>query len=167
MTVTFILLNTLIFVIVCDFSDFFTLHYLTQVTAASFLKFMLLIFQDAIHFFLQKPQFSFQFCHYFFLIFKNFLLEYSCFTMYSKMNQPYINTHCLPFGLLSPPGHHSALTRAPCAIQQILISSLFYTQYQWCMCVDPNLTIPPIFSSPLGIHTFVLYICVSVSALQV
>ena len=51
MTVTFILLNTLIFVIVCDFSDFFTLHYLTQVTAASFLKFMLLIFQDAILFF--------------------------------------------------------------------------------------------------------------------
>ena len=31
---------------------------------------------------------------------------------------------------------------------------------------NPNLPIPPTPSFPLGIHTFVLYICVSVSALQ-
>ena len=57
-------------------------------------------------------------------------------------------------------------------IQQVLITYLFYT-YQ-CIHVNPNLLIhpttttpptPPPFS-PLGVHMFVLYICVSISALQ-
>ena len=55
-------------------------------------------------------------------------------------------------------------------IQQVLISHQFYTQQ--CIHVNPNLPIdhttiptpPPL--SPLGVHTFVLYICVSISALQ-
>ena len=55
-------------------------------------------------------------------------------------------------------------------IQQVLISYLFYT-YQ-CIYVNPNLpvhhtttTTPPLLSL-LDVHTFVLYICVSISALQ-
>ena len=32
--------------------------------------------------------------------------------------------------------------------------------------VNPNLPTPPTLSFPLGIHTSVLYICVSISALQ-
>ena len=51
-----------------------------------------------------------------------------------------------------------------------LISHPFYTHQ--CIHVNPNLpihhtttsTLPP--PSPLGVHTFVLYICVSISALQ-
>ena len=53
-------------------------------------------------------------------------------------------------------------------IQQVLISYLFYTHQ--CIHVNPNLPIqhppPPPPLSPLGVHTFVLCICVSISALQ-
>ena len=55
-------------------------------------------------------------------------------------------------------------------IQQVLISRPFYTHQ--CIHVNPNLPIhpttthPPPRLSPLGVHTFVLYICVSISALQ-
>ena len=41
------------------------------------------------------------------------------------------------------------------------------TKYQKCICVNPNL---PNLQTPqflLGRHTFVLYICVSISALQI
>ena len=55
-------------------------------------------------------------------------------------------------------------------LQQVLISHPFYTHQ--CIHVNPNRPIqhttiptPPRFS-PLGVHTFVLYICVSTSALQ-
>ena len=55
-------------------------------------------------------------------------------------------------------------------IQQVLISHQFYTHQ--CVHVNPNrpiqhTTIPtPPQLSPLGVHMFVLYICVSVSALK-
>ena len=54
--------------------------------------------------------------------------------------------------------------------QQVLISHQFYTHQ--CIHVSPNLPIhhtptpTPLPLSPLGVHTFVLYICVSISALQ-
>ena len=82
------------------------------------------------------------------------LLEYSCFTMlcqclpHSKMNQPSIYIHPVPFGLLSHSGHHDALSGVPWAIRYILISSLFYMQYQQCTRVHPNLSIPPTPSFP-------------------
>ena len=41
------------------------------------------------------------------------------------------------FGFLSHLGHQSALSRVPCATQQVLISYLFYTQYQQCIYVNP------------------------------
>ena len=55
-------------------------------------------------------------------------------------------------------------------IQQVLISHQFYTHQ--CIHVNPNCpihhtttpTAPQL--SPLGVHTFVFYICVSISALQ-
>ena len=55
-------------------------------------------------------------------------------------------------------------------IQQVLISYPFYTHQ--CIHVNPNLpthhttTPTPPWLSPLGVHTFVLYICASISALQ-
>ena len=55
-------------------------------------------------------------------------------------------------------------------IQQVLISYQFYTHQ--CIHVNPNrpiqhTTIPtPLQLSPLGVHAFVLYICVSISALK-
>ena len=53
------------------------------------------------------------------------------------------------FGFPSHLGHHRALSRVLCAIQQVLIRYLFYTQYQQCICVNPHLPIPPTPVSPL------------------
>ena len=47
--------------------------------------------------------------------------------LYSKVNQPYIHIYSL-FGFPSHLGHRRALSRAPCAVQQVLISYLFDTQ---------------------------------------
>ena len=82
------------------------------------------------------------------------------------MNRPYIYIRPLSLGLSPHPGHHSALSRAPCAIWQVLISRLVYRYCRWCMYVDPNLSVLPTPSFPLVIHKFILYICISLSALQ-
>ena len=78
------------------------------------------------------------------------------FLLYSKMNQLCIYIYPLFFGLPSHLGHHRALSRIPCAIQYILISYLFYTQYQQCICVNPNLPIPP---TPTPFPPWYPYIC--------
>ena len=88
------------------------------------------------------------------LFFFKFLFECSCFTMlyqfllYSKVNQLYIYIYPLFFGFPSHLGHHRALSRVPCAIQQVLISYLFYTYYQQCIYVNSNLPIHPTLPFP-------------------
>ena len=78
---------------------------------------------------------------------------------YSKRNQldvclwicihTYIFIHPFYFGFPFHLVHHRTLSRAPCAIQQVLISYIyFYTQYDWCISVNPNLPLLPIFSFP-------------------
>ena len=52
------------------------------------------------------------------------------FLLYSKVSQLYIYLYSLFCGFPSHLGSHRALSRVPCAIQQVLISYLFYTQYQ-------------------------------------
>ena len=47
----------------------------------------------------------------------------------------------------------------------IATSNLFYTQYQQCIYINPNLPIHPTPLSSLGVHSFVLYVCVSISSL--
>ena len=81
--------------------------------------------------------------YFFFLFISVFICCYIMLLVSTvqKMNQPYISIYfpsCFEF--LSHSGHHSALSRVSCAIQQILISYLFYTQYR---CVNPNLPIRP------------------------
>ena len=78
----------------------------------------------------------------------------------------FIHTY-LFWGFLSHLGHHRALSRVPCAKQQVLISYLFYIQ--WCIYVSPNLPIHPTAHFPLQypyICSLHLYL-VSISALQV
>ena len=65
-------------------------------------------------------------------------------------------------------GHHRALNRVPCPIQEALITYLSYTQ----QCIYVNLDVPIHLTPPSshhGIHPFhpVLYVCGSISALQV
>lgn len=80
-------------------------------------------------------------------LFLNFLVEYSCFTMlchfllHSKANQLYVYIHPFLFGFLSHLGHHRALTRVPCAVQQLPISYILYT---WeCKYVTPSVPVHP------------------------
>ena len=78
------------------------------------------------------------------------------------MNHLYVFIHSLFFGFISHLGQHRALSRVPCATQWILLSYLS-SMY---MSVPISQFIPnPLF--PNGVHTFVLCICVSVSALQI
>ena len=71
------------------------------------------------------------------------------------------------FGSASYLGHHRALSRVPCATRQALISDLLYTWSSICMAVPVSQFIPPHPAPPLCVHTFVLYVCVSISALQI
>ena len=64
------------------------------------------------------------------------------FQVYSKVNQLYIYIYPL-YQILSHIGHYRVLSRVPCAIQQVLMSYLFYIQQ--CVYVSPNL---PIYPSP-------------------
>ena len=78
------------------------------------------------------------------------------FPLYSKMNQIFISPLFWIFHL----GHHRALCRVPCAIQLVLISYLFYTQYQQCIYINPNLPIYPTY--PLSLwcpYIYSLHLC--------
>ena len=113
-----------------------------------------------------------------------FFYEFVCFCLFLKYNLPTVNT------MLVPVTQHSDLIFlyisrwSPWWLQSLsvtiqrycivtfffLISHQFYTHQ--CIHVNPNHPIqhttiptPPRFS-PLGVHTFVLYICVSTSALH-
>ena len=56
------------------------------------------------------------------------------FQVYSIVNQLYIYIYPLCFRFFSHIGHYRVLSRVPCAIQQVLISYLFYIQQ--CVCVN-------------------------------
>ena len=63
------------------------------------------------------------------------------------------------FGFPSHLGHHRALSRVPCAIQQDYISYLFYTQQ--CIYVIPNFPIHPTPPSPPWYpYICSLYLCI-------
>ena len=89
------------------------------------------------------------------------------FLLCNKMNQSYEYIHSFPFGLPSHLGHRRALGRVPCALQQGLISYLFYIQCRSCICQpqSPSSSYPP--PSRLRVHIFVLYVYVSISTLQI
>ena len=77
----------------------------------------------------------------------------------------YVYMYPFFWGFLSHLVHYRTLSRVICAIQQVLISYLFYTQC--CVILIPiSQFILPLFS-PLGVHTFVRDICVSISVLQI
>ena len=83
------------------------------------------------------------------------------FLLYNRVNLLYIHIYPLFFRFYSHIGHYRVLSRVPCAVQQILISYLFYIQQ--CVYVSPNL---PIYPSPLfppGKHKFIFCICDSLS----
>ena len=71
----------------------------------------------------------------------------------------------LCFGFPSHAGHHRALNRVPCAVQEVLISDLFYTQHQYCADLSPLLFSEKSLGSILlaqeretSLHMYVLFV---------
>ena len=64
-------------------------------------------------------------------------------------------------------GHHRALSWASCAVQQLPASSLFYTWWCVCKCVNGTISSCHTLFSPSCVHKAVLCICVSIPALQI
>ena len=62
-------------------------------------------------------------------------------------------------------GHHMPSNRVPCAVQQVLISYLFYTQQ--FVYVNTSLPIHPTPPIPPNNHKFIFYICNSISVLLI
>ena len=65
------------------------------------------------------------------------------FLLYSRLSQLHIYIYPLFFRFFSHIGHYRVLSRVPCAIQQVLVSYLFYVKQ--CVYVSPDL---PIYPSP-------------------
>ena len=89
--------------------------------------------------------------------------------LYDNVNQPYIYRHppswtVLPHHLV-PLGHHRAPGWAPWAVQHLPSSCLVYTW--WCLNVKATLSISATLSFPQRVHKFILYVCVSLPALQI
>ena len=99
-------------------------------------------------------------------------MEDGCFTilcpclLHSKMHQPYLYTHPLPFALPSHSGHHRALSGVP----------VLYGMFSWVICFihsinSVHISLPisqfTLASPPwYWFNAFVLYISVPVSAFQ-
>ena len=75
---------------------------------------------------------------------------------------------CFPWAFLPTPSpsHSSDLSLGwtPCAIKPLPTSCLFHTW--WCVYVDATLWIYPTLSVPHCVHKPILYICISIPALQ-
>lgn len=72
---------------------------------------------------------------------------------------------CPLFWVSFPLGHHRAVSRVPCVLQEGPFGYPFYTWYQQTY-VGQSPSPSSFHFSPRGVHTFVLYVRVSVSALK-
>ena len=75
-----------------------------------------------------------------------------------QQSESAIHTHISPLFFFSFPfGQHRAMSRVPCVIQQVLISYLFYAQYQQCIYVNLNLSIHPSNPTPYPLVDICLF----------
>ena len=105
------------------------------------------------------------------------------FLLYSKVNQLYIYIYLL-FKILFPYSHYRVLNGVPCQLppqsypsrssKSTEVSSPCYTPAshqrsisQLLVCVCHSLPIHPTLPFPLCVHTPLLYVCISVPALQI
>ena len=86
------------------------------------------------------------------------------FLLYCKVNQLYTYICPLFCRFFFQIGHYRVLNRVLSAIQQVLISYLFYIQ-QCVQSIPISQFIPPLL--PPGKHKFVFYICNFISILQI
>ena len=100
---------------------------------------------------------SFGLFYFLFLIIGVYLLYNAVLVSTVQQNESAIHMHISPpFGLPSHSGHHSALSRLPCAREYVLINSLnkLYIVSIVYMCQSPSTA-----SSHLPFPLWCLYIC--------
>ena len=89
-------------------------------------------------------------------------LQCCLFLLYSKVNQLYIYTYPLSFGFPSHLGYRRVLSRVLCVIQWVLISSLSYTKFQYCVYINSNLRIHPTTPPSTPLVSIICYFCLCV-----
>ena len=77
--------------------------------------------------------------------------------LYNKVDRPYGHMDPFFFGFPSCLGYQKPPSKVSCAIWEVLISHQFYKQE--CIYVSSNLAGHPTSPFPLGIHSFLLYVC--------
>ena len=90
------------------------------------------------------------------------------FLPYNDVNQPWVYM-CLSLLPSSSPyptplGCHRVLGWAACVTQQLPTSYVFYIW--WCICFHATLSVHPTVFFPCCVHKSVLYVCISIVALQ-
>ena len=96
------------------------------------------------------------------------LLFGAAFLPYCRGNQ--LQIHMCPllfFGFSSHLGDHRALSRVPCALYGDCSLGFWFILSGVHMSVPTSQFIPHHPPCPLGVHMFLLYVCVSSSALQI
>ena len=97
--------------------------------------------------------------------------QHNCFTvlcqflLQSKVSQLYVCMHPLFFTFPPHLSRHRAKPRVPWAVQSILIYFMHSINSVYMSIATSQLILSP--TSPFIVHMFVLYICVSMSALQI
>ena len=94
-----------------------------------------------------------------------YCVSFYCTAKWTGLSHTYIPSFWISFGFIS----FGVLSRIPWAIQYVLISYLFYTWYQSCILVNPNLSIHPaphplypllymyLFSTPVSLFLLCRY----------
>ena len=107
-------------------------------------------------------------------------MSYICFpdylpiTYFLQKSEPAVSIHISPYPLPlvsashppypTPLGCHTGSSWSPCAMQQLPTSHSFYI---WqCTYVNAALSLHPSFPFPLCVLKSILYVCVSIPALQ-
>ena len=104
----------------------------------------------------------FIFLHFILIKFYWSIAALKCHVVFNaQQHESAIHTPTFPPELAPHPGHCGAPSRAPCAVRCVLISI-----NSPCVSAPVSQFLPP-SSFPLGVHTFILYFCVSISALQI
>ena len=99
-------------------------------------------------------------CDFLKINFIGILLFFNVVLVYTVKQNESANTYIypFPFGLPSHSGHHSALSRVPCAIQHVLISYFIHGINSVCVLIPVSQLLPSPLSTLVSIHLFSTFV---------
>ena len=109
----------------------------------------------------QSDEYLWLFKNLFFKInFIGILLFFNVVLVYTAKQNESANTYIypLPFGLPSHSGHHSALSRVPCAIQHVLINYFIHGINSVCVLIPVSQLLPSPLSTLVSIYLFSTFV---------